>query len=327
MTHRPRFDLYVAACLPDGGIYRFCMEGDAVHLCGVTPADRPMYLMLQGQTMYALLRQPFAPAAESGLAGCRVAPDGSLGALSAPQTTKGEVACHLCALDGSIYCVNYSSGSVIGMPDTLVTHTGHSIHPDRQAMPHPHYICPTPDGAYLCVADLGLDRLLVYDRQLRLVSSAAVPAGHGARHLAFAADGRTAFCVNELASTVTAFSYEAGQFTPLSTVCALPEDFSGESTAAAIRVDGSEIFVSHRGHNSIARLTYADGQWGGCSWTNCGGRTPRDFALAGEYLICANQDSDNVVVFRRTGAALIKLTEFAVPAPVCVLAVQRGGSV
>ena len=83
--------------------------------------------------------------------------------MTKPQSTKGIVACHLAESDGSIYCVNYLSGSVIKMPDTVDTHSGHGINPKRQDAPHTHYVCESPDGKYIFVTDLGIDKIFVYN--------------------------------------------------------------------------------------------------------------------------------------------------------------------
>ena len=119
-----------------------------------------------------------------------------------------------------------------------------------------HFVCLTPDTNYICAADLGTDTVYLYDRALNLHSTAKVPAGHGVRHLAFSQDGKWMFAANELKSTVSAFAYKDDTLELVDTCAALPADFAGESTIAAIREKGGHIYVSNRGHDSVSKLSF-----------------------------------------------------------------------
>ena len=132
-----------------------------------------------------------------------------------------------------------------------VTHSGCGTDPARQEAPHPHQALVTPDGKFVLVCDLGLDRVFVYDRDLTPVSYADVPKGQGVRHLTFAPDGRRVYAVNELGCSITEFDYADGRLTALRTT-ALP--CAGKSYAGAIRLseDGGLLFVSLRGDDVIA---------------------------------------------------------------------------
>jgi 6-phosphogluconolactonase len=134
----------------------------------------------------------------------------------------------------------------------------------------------------------------------------AVTPGSGPRHIAFHPNGRWAFVINEMASTITGFAYDAahGGLSELQTASTLPKDFAGNSTCAevAIHPSGKFIYGSNRGDDSIAvfacnpstgRLTFAQR-------VPTGGKTPRQFEIdpTGNWLLAANQDSDSVVVFQ-----------------------------
>ncbi len=322
MTPRPPCNLYIASCAPDGGILHCRMQGDTLEPVSFTPLDRPMYMAIANGKLYILLRTPFSHA-ESGLVTCDIAPDGSLGKPSPAQTTLGEVACHL-AVDGDdVFAVNYISGSVWKSSGNLALHSGHSIHPTRQTAPHTHFVSPSPDGKYLFVTDLGLDRIFVYDKALRPVSSVDLPQGHGPRHLAFHADGRHVFCVNELQSTVSLLIYEEGRLTMLDTVEALPRDYAGESTAAAIRCMGDTIYASNRGHDSVSCLDFSGGSLRLRGTVSTHGGGPRDFIVLDDRIIAANEVTDSVCVVSLTDGSL--LTKLSVKAPVCVLT-DNGGT-
>jgi 6-phosphogluconolactonase len=164
--------------------------------------------------------------------------------------------------------------------------------------------------------------------------SAPLAPGAGPRHVAIHPSGQFIYSVNELLSTVTAFTYnaETGAMEEVQTIGTLPEDFEGENTTAEIRVHptGKFLYASNRGHDSIAAfaLDEESGMLTAIGHTPTGGQTPRNFNVdpSGRYLIAANQASDNVVVLRidpEKGALSPTGNEVSVPTPVCVLFVAR----
>ena len=264
------------------------------------------------------------------------------------QPTEGKAPCHL-ALDKSrrnLIVANYTSGTVtvlpvaadgrLGAPSAVVQHTGSSVDRQRQAGPHAH--CTTFDPAYrlLFACDLGLDKVMTYELDsakgtLTAHSPAFAPVkpGSGPRHIDFRSDGRFAYVLNEMTSTVTAFAYEAktGTLTERQTLSTLPPSFSGSNSGAEISVhpSGKFVYSSNRGHDSIAlfRVDPAQGTLTFVEAQGTGGRTPRTFAIdpAGRYLFAANQDSGTMLIFtidQATGQLKPSGSPVAVPSPVCV---------
>lgn len=318
MTHRRPFDLYISACAVDGGIFHYRLkETGEAEKAGFIPMDRPMYMVNHEDRLYCLLREAF-PSGESGLALCDIAPDGTLQPPSESLSTKGKVACHLSVSNGAVYAVNYVSGSVIRMPDVLRQHRGSSIHPTRQCDAHPHCVTLSPDGKYLLATDLGMDKVLVYDQNLVLQSDVSMRSGCGPRHLAPHGDGVHVFCANELDSTVSVLKYHSGTLELTNTVSALPRDFAGESTAGAIRCIGDRVYVSNRGHDTIAEFLFTGGTLQPRRWISAYGQCPRDFYIRGGLLIVANQLSNNVSLIRLEDGVL--LSSLDIPTPLCVLA-------
>ena len=264
------------------------------------------------------------------------------------QLTHGTDPCHV-LVDSQrthVFIANFMSGSVCVLPlrddgslgeaSDFIQHQGSSIDPVRQQGPHAHSVTLDASNRYAFVPDLGLDKLMVYrfDPKRGRLEANAVPwiktkPGAGPRHVAFHANGRFAYLVNELDSTVAVLSYDsgAGTFEHLQTVPTLPEGFGGESSCADIQVSSSGAFVytSNRGHDSIVihridprtgRLSYVDHE-------QTQGKTPRSFGIdpTGRFLLVANQDSDSVVSFR-VDADRGKLQPTGrvtqVPTPVCV---------
>ena len=316
MTHKPLCNLYIASCTKDGGIWQYQQKLSSWEPVSFTPVDRPMYMTISDRKMYVLLRAPF-DSHESGLITYDIAPDGSLQNPSSVQSTHGEVACHLCADENTVYAVNYISGSVIKMPDKLVVHTGSSIHPNRQTSPHTHYVNFTPDGKYLTVTDLGTDQIYLYDKELSLQSVVSLPLGHGPRHLAFHEDGHHVFCVNELGSTVSLLLYENGGMIVLDTVQTLPAEYTGESTSAAVRCIGNTVYTSNRGHDSISVLDFTDGRLILRKTIPTYGKSPRDFYVMEDQIIATNEADNTVSIVSSVTGSLLE--QFSLPSPICVL--------
>ncbi len=283
--------------------------------------DRPMYMAVYDNKMYTVLRAPFEDSQDSGVVVYDIGDDGILTSPSEIQSTKGEVACHIAVNGENIYCANYISGSVIKLPDTLVQHSGKGINLERQEGPHAHFVGFTPDNKYLCTVDLGLDTIFIYNRDLTLHSKAEVPKGHGARHIVFSDNGEYMFCANELESTVSAFSYKNGELELLDTISALPESYIGESTAAAIRFYKDKIYVSNRGHNSISELSFLNEKLRLERCIDCKGQSPRDFDFINDYMICTNEESDNISIFDAKDN-FTHIDSYSLESPLCVAGIK-----
>ncbi len=262
--------------------------------------------------------------------------------------TRGAGPCYL-SLDKTgnyVLVANYDGGSIASFPvhddGTLgtaagfVQHSGSGPDKERQEGPHAHWIGTSPDNRFALAADLGLDQVLVYgfDSSKGLFTPllsgfAKVKPGAGPRHLAFNPNGKFAYVLSEMDSSVTVFSYQAktGAFTSLQTISTLPKDFSGPKQAAEIAVhpSGKFLYASSRGHDSIAVFAIDEkkGTLTSLGQVLTGGKTPRHFAIdpTGTYLLAENQDSNNIVVFH-IDAATGNLTPTGqtveVPSPVCI---------
>ena len=238
---------------------------------------------------------------------------------------------------------NYTGGSVavfpvlkdgrVGEASAFVQHSGKSVHPHQEG-PHAHWFETTASNRFAIAADLGLDKLLVYRFDASNGSLAPndppftkVDPGSGPRHLAFHPDGKFAYVINELNSTITAFSYDDahGVLKVLQTVSTLPKDFSGNNDTAEIHVhpNGKFLFASNRGHDSIAVFSIAQdtGRLSPADDFSTQGKTPRNFEIdpSGSRLFVANQDSGTIVIFRidqKTGGLTPTGKILNVPSPV-----------
>lgn len=244
------------------------------------------------------------------------------------QETQGDGATHLSIHpDGrSVFVANYGGGSVSSFhvrPDgslsPVVSHfqyKGHGPNADRQEKPHAHSAQVSPDGKYLLVNDLGLDRIVVYS--VNAATAELLPndppywsskPGAGPRHIAFHPNGKFVFNVNELHSTVDTLAWDAkeGSLKTLSTVKIIPDDFPEDKARAgeiAISHDGRFVYVNNRGHESIATMSCnaSTGALKVLQLVKNGGTTTRHITLdpAEHWLVACNQDAvGNVAVLKR----------------------------
>ena len=272
----------------------------------------------------------------------------------------GEDPCYI-SFDRSgkfVLIANYSSGNVAVFPiladgklgeHTAVVQDSGALGPnkERQDAPHAHWIEPSAHNRFVYVADLGLDRVLVYKfdaakgtltpGEANLVDansttanpfSAALKPGTGPRHATFSHDGNFTYVLGELRSDVTVFKNGAREtFRQVQQISALPAGFSGRNDAAeiAIHPNGKFLYTSNRGHESIAVFTIEPktGTLTLVADVPTGGKEPRHFAIdpTGQYLLAENQLSGNIVEFRidpATGKLNATGEVLQVPSPVCV---------
>jgi 6-phosphogluconolactonase len=247
----------------------------------------------------------------------------------------------------AVFVANYGGGSAAsfrvlpggGLSKAISSfqYTGHGADPQRQAAPHTHCTTVSRDNRYVLVNDLGLDRVSVYHldpRTAQLTANTppwyeALP-GSGPRSFAFHPNGRWAYSLNEIASTLDALAWdsERGTLTRIQNISTLSEGFKSSSTAATVAVDseGRFVYASNRGENSIAVFSIDDreGTLKAIQHVDCGGKTPRHFALDPGYqwLLVANQDSSNIVVLaRNTRSGLLTPTgnQYPLSSPVCLV--------
>lgn len=137
--------------------------------------------------------------------------------------------------------------------------------------------------------------------------SANLPGGAGPRHLAFHPRESWAYCINELAVTVTKLDFDeaSGKLTAKQTLSALPPGQSaGRATGAEIMVhpSGKWVYASTRGYDSIAHfaVSSADGTLTLVANAPTGASQPRSFGMSpeGTLLYAGNQSANRIAGFR-----------------------------
>jgi 6-phosphogluconolactonase len=268
------------------------------------------------------------------------------GAL-APLSTRNSASvgtCHV-ALDHTgrvLIAADYGGGSAASF---LVTegklseavwtehYIGHGPDASRQEAAHAHFGSFSPDNRFAYINDLGSDMIHIYrldTATARLTPAGAYHAkpGSGPRTLHFHPNGHTAYCMNELASTVDVLEWNRadGGLTAQSSIALVPAGSPTHGCDTIITRDGRAVYFANRGDNSIYFFR-ADAKTGSLTRvgrSDCGGKTPRNFVLdpTERWMLVANQDSSLISVFARnpeTGVLAKEGKSVAAATPMCIL--------
>lgn len=227
-----------------------------------------------------------------------------------------------------------ADGSISDSPPKTVVHKGSGPNKKRQEKAHAHCAEMTPDNKYICIVDLGLDCVKLYDYSRRSEGLIEVEkmvlktkSGAGPRHITFHPNGKLAFVINELNNTLCSYFYTGEGFTLIQSVNTLPSDFDGKNTAAAVKINsaGDRVFASNRGHDSIATfgIDPATGKMERMAISKLNGPQPRDFQLMpGEKFALVGYQEANQIQAYAYDAGSGKFTAVHKPAavhkPVCV---------
>lgn len=250
-----------------------------------------------------------------------------------------------------VIAANYSGGSFSVTPvnadgslsadKKLIQHEGRSLDKERQEKAHVHQTLLTEDNKHLLVADLGMDKFLVYDfdktagtATANATSSINVRLGSGPRHAAIHPSNKYVYLTEELSGTVGAFGFDntTGKLKLLQTISAVPEDHRGSLSGADIHVspDGKFLYASNRGELNnlvIYKIDETTGVLSVVGFQSTLGIKPRNFNFdpSGDFLLVANQESDNIAIFsvnHETGLLTDTGKQIIVPNPVCLVWVK-----
>ncbi|MBB3910579.1 6-phosphogluconolactonase [Sphingomonas desiccabilis] len=234
----------------------------------------------------------------------------------------GHGPCHL-ALDRSgrlLSIANYGSGTVAmyrldgeGLPvgpPAIHQNEGQGPNVERQEGPHAHWVGFAPDGR-LYAADLGTDQILAFPTHAPTGAlgepsvAYAAPPGSGPRQLAFHPILPVAFLVSELASTLTVLKIEeSGTLSVQHILSTLPADAAPDSLGGAVALNpaGTRLYVSNRGHDSVASFAVdPEGEVRLLGHTPSGGTSPRFLLLLEDKLLVAHEKAGGVTILPLDG--------------------------
>lgn len=283
---------------------------------------------------------------ESAVGAFRVNPDGTLAFLN-QQPSGGAAACHVSvdATGRNVFVANYSGGNMACFrtnPDgslgerTALVQFSDPV-PDRKKKSNGHAVYTDSSNRFVYACDLGTDQVWIFAFDAEKGSlaplsppSAGTPAGTGPRHLAIHPDGKFVYVNNEYGMSVTVFSRDpgTGALAELQNISTLPEGSPREKVSTAeifFHPSGKWLYVSNRGHNSIASYSVGeDGRLALLEIVPLGVDHPRSFAIdpSGRWLIAAGMNSNKITVLKldpATGKLSPTGETLDVPSPACVL--------
>jgi 6-phosphogluconolactonase len=337
------------------GIYAYTFDaanGELKQIGLAAEADNPTFLVLspKGDLVFVANELDKYEGKNSGAVSSY-----SLDRKAAKLTKINEVAslgggtCHV-AVDHtgrSVFAANYGGGSAASFSVSDDGHlspavsfeqfTGHGPDHERQEAPHAHRVTVSPDNRFLLINDLGLDEIHIYhlDANTAKLTLSDPPAwksapGAGPRALLFHPNGKWAYCVTEMASTVDVLRWDSkhGTLETIQNLSLKPDGFQGETAGCDIVLDrrGRFAYVADRFDDVIVTFAVSpkDGKLTLLNRTPCGGKVPRHLALdpTGSWLLVANQTSDNISLLARnplSGELSASTKSFPLSKPQCLV--------
>jgi 6-phosphogluconolactonase len=283
------------------------------------------------------------------LSSYRIAPSGDLTLINTVTTPNFDMV-HL-ALDHIHACLiaaSYGSGKVLSVkiapdghisaPVTELQLTGHGPNASRQSAPHAHGVAISPDNRFVLINDLGTDLITIY--KLNADTAELTPndppsfkgaPGSGPRHLTFHPNGKWAYSVNELDSTLTLLNWDAvkGVLTQAATFPTLPPGGDvANNRAGEVIIDktGRILYSCNRGavEDLLVYTIGPDGHLTLASRLPLNGKEARHFSISpdGGFFVVAEQFSNQVAVFSRNPqTGILRPTDhhYEVATPSCIL--------
>jgi 6-phosphogluconolactonase len=266
------------------------------------------------------------------------------------KTSKGAHPCYIALSPDqtNLFVANYSGGSItsyhrfadgrLSNPQQFIQHEGKSVNEARQEEAHVHGIFFSPDGKYVLTPDLGKDEISIYPYQTKngpplltqKARSIQSSPGAGPRHLCFSSNGKFLYVIEELTGSISVYRFIKGTAIFLQKVVIHPKSFKGVAASADIHLspDGLYLYASNRGNenNIVSFKVLPNGKLEEktIQYTSTEGKAPRNFTISkdGNWLLVANQNSDNIIAFRRniqTGTLTSTGVSIKLSMPVCLL--------
>ncbi len=262
------------------------------------------------------------------------------------QSSGGANPCHV-SIDKTgkwVLVGNYTGGSLsilpveadgsLGHATQTIQHEGKGTNAARQEKSHVHSVNIAPNNVDVFVPDLGIDKVVTYSLDTKngklLEGKPAftkVADGSGPRHFTIHPNGKFAYVIQELSSTITAFNYTKGSLSAFQTISTLPKDSKENNACADIHIspNGKFLYGTNRFYDAI--VTYSiDQKTGKLTYIEnvpVLGEIPRNFMITsnGKFVLVANQKTDNITIFKRdakTGKLTPTGKQIEVPVPVCL---------
>ncbi len=239
------------------------------------------------------------------------------------QSTNGENPVYVSVHKNNKFVVtgNYGEGNVTVLTKNedgslnpfvqSIQFSGTSINKERQEKPHVHSTNFSPKNDFLFLPDLGTDKIRTfkfYEKQTKPLIEAneltiSTEAGAGPRHIAFHPNQKFVYSIEEMSGNIIGYAYKNGQLNQFQSTKSNQKKADIYSSADIhISPDGKFLYATNRVENTISIFKIAKkGLLTLLGHESTFGETPRNFNIdpTGNFVIVANQSSNNIVVFRR----------------------------
>ena len=331
------------------GIYvaEFDPSSGKLSLLDSISANNPSYLCIapNGRNVYAV-SETAADKPGSVLAFDFNASEGRLKLLNV-QGSGGDHPCFISmdAMGRYVVVANYSGGSLSILPVNkmgtlkpavqVIQRRGSGPNTQRQEKSHVHQVFFAPKQKHVVVADLGTDEVVAYPfdpkkpqpLDTNKVKRIKLEGGAGPRHAVFHPTKPIFYVIEELSGQVSVHAFNKKSIAKLQTV--VSDTISRQSGSADIHIspDGRFLYASNRADANnicIFSIRESDGRLERIGCVPVQGLTPRNFVIhpSGQWLLVANQQSNQVVVFERdpqSGWIRPNGQVLNLPAPVCLV--------
>lgn len=276
--------------------------------------NNPSFIALSnsGKVLYSIV--------DEGVAAYAVLEDGDLELMNV-KSINGMRGCHISLTkddrflfvsgyhDGKVTVMHINSDGSVGHIADEVFHKGIGSVAERNFRPHVNWSVLTPDESLLCVCDLGIDQIKLYDfdhvsGKLKLFDIIRTQLESAPRQMTFSKDGKYAYVVCELKDFINVYSYdkESKKFEFIQNIFTLRKEHRSNSAPANLIItdDGRHLLCSNAGDNTATMYNVnEDGTLTLQSSLPLSGDYPKylQFFPDGKHLISMNHDGNSITIF------------------------------
>ncbi|UEG52800.1 lactonase family protein [Mucilaginibacter daejeonensis] len=312
--------------VPDGiYVYRFYTEsGRLVYLNRTSGVDNPSYLCVAPNGKFVYSVNEIGNDRTGSVSAFSFEPKvGKIELINKQPSGAGPCYISVDKDQKHIFSANYAGGSLSVFPlkkdgsiapaSQTIQDQGNGPNKARQEKAHVHTAMLSPDEKHLLYTDLGTDKVNIYryhsGQEKPLTpsdpASFSLPGGEGPRHIDFSLDKRYMYVVSEMGAHVFAYTYNNGNPKMLQKVSMMEDGSTKEAGGADIHVspDGRFLYATNRGTANEIVVYAINAESGLLTFIerhDTGGNHPRNFVIdpAGNYLLVANKNSNNIVVYK-----------------------------
>lgn len=279
--------------------------------------DNPSFVALSnsGQFLYSICDQ--------GVSAYRILSDGDLELMNV-QSIKGMRGCHITISkddkflivsgfhDGKITVMSIEPDGRVGHITDEVFHKGMGSIADRNFRPHVSWSVFTPDNELLCVCDLGIDQIKLYEfnhdtGKLKLYDIIRSQLESAPRQMIFSEDGRFAYVLCELKNFINVYSYDntsdKGRFELIQNIFTVRKGHKSNSAAAHLMLtnSGENLLCSNAGDNTVTiyQVNKENGTLGSLSSLPISGDYPKYINIFPDdkHIMSMNHEGNSITIF------------------------------